>query len=65
MEIRYRVTQDVRDVDDGIARTLIARHLADAVHRAPERAPVERTRDAKPAKSRRGKYRRRDLRAAD
>lgn len=30
MKIRYRVTGDVRDVDEGIARALVARHLADA-----------------------------------
>lgn len=61
MEIRYRVTQDVRDVDEGIARTLIARHLADAVTQTP--AQIVKTRDVKPVKSRRSRYQRRDMRA--
>lgn len=64
MEIRYRVTQDVRDVDELVARTLISRHLADPVAVVvKDPAPVERK--TKTRSNRRGRYQRRDLRATD
>lgn len=63
MKIRYRVTQDVRDVDDDIARSLIARNIAEPVARAkePMAAAVRKPR----ASNGKRRYQRRDMKAVD